>query len=131
MNPASASSDAGRDVEIDVAEVLPAAARTTDTERRLHDIWSELLGRERIGRTESFFDAGGHSMMLIDLHVCISTEFGPGVELLDLFRNPTIAAQVELVESGEPAPHPEPEAASRTHRSSALADMRRRRHGNG
>lgn len=102
-----------------------------DVEQRLHRIWSELLERPRIERTESFFDAGGHSLLLIDLHADIADEFGADVELLDLFRNPTIAAQAKLLMPDEPAPHTAPDTPAVTHasRADALAGLRVRRQG--
>ncbi|WP_409493582.1 amino acid adenylation domain-containing protein [Amycolatopsis sp. cmx-11-12] len=53
---------------------LPAVTRTRDTEtphvaprdeleKRLADIWTEVLGVPRIGVHDSFFDLGGHSLL--------------------------------------------------------------------
>ncbi|MDQ3981805.1 MAG: amino acid adenylation domain-containing protein, partial [Actinomycetota bacterium] len=35
----------------------------TETEKLLAEIWSEVLGVERVGRTDNFFDLGGHSLL--------------------------------------------------------------------
>jgi len=37
----------------------------TDTERFLATLWTELLGVERVGRDDNFFDLGGHSLLSI------------------------------------------------------------------
>ncbi|MFE5924230.1 serine hydrolase, partial [Streptomyces sp. NPDC056468] len=58
-------------------KALPAPADNTDqaqhvapgtpTERRLAEIWSEVLGKERISATDSFFELGGHSILVIQV----------------------------------------------------------------
>ncbi|MEV6986122.1 amino acid adenylation domain-containing protein [Sphaerisporangium sp. NPDC051017] len=108
------------------AEVVPVRG---ETERRVHEMWTEVLGVDRIGRTENFFDAGGHSLLLVGLHDRITSRFGAVIELLDLFRTPTIAALAELIDkSGTPASQPEPAPARRT-RADVLATLRKRRQG--
>ncbi|MDP4090808.1 MAG: thioesterase domain-containing protein, partial [Bacillota bacterium] len=47
----------------------------TSTERKMHGIWSELLRLEDISITESFFDAGGDSLMAIRLFLRIKEVF--------------------------------------------------------
>ena len=37
----------------------------TDTERRLAEVWSGLLGVARIGREDNFLDLGGHSLLVM------------------------------------------------------------------
>ncbi|MFI8835437.1 non-ribosomal peptide synthase/polyketide synthase [Streptomyces afghaniensis] len=39
----------------------------TPTERKLAEIWSEVLGKERISATDSFFELGGHSILVIQV----------------------------------------------------------------
>ncbi|MDO5057370.1 MAG: amino acid adenylation domain-containing protein, partial [Lautropia sp.] len=38
-----------------------------ETEQMLATIWQELLGVERVGRHDNFFDLGGHSLLLVAL----------------------------------------------------------------
>jgi len=55
----------------DTACVAPRTA----VEARLKDIWSELLGRERIGIHESFFDLGGNSLLALQVVARTSAAF--------------------------------------------------------
>src|SRR6202012_3962219 len=38
-------------------------APSTETERRLAEIWSEVLSLERVGTEDDFFALGGHSLL--------------------------------------------------------------------
>jgi amino acid adenylation domain-containing protein len=79
----------------------PDAAREapeTPVERRLHEIWSALLGRQRIGRHESFFDLGGHSLLALQVVARIAAELRVTLPLGCLFERPTLARLAEAVE---------------------------------
>lgn len=73
-------------------ECIPAAASLGGIEAQLLVLWRRVLGRERIGRDENFFDLGGSSLRLIELQALIRTELGRGLDIVDLFRHPSIAA---------------------------------------
>ncbi|MFI7643312.1 amino acid adenylation domain-containing protein [Nonomuraea sp. NPDC049400] len=105
-----------------------SAAVAGETEQRLHRLWAEVLGRARIGRTENFFDAGGHSLLMVDLHARIIAEFGEGIELLELFRSPSIAALAAVLDGRVPQKTAAP--VIRPSRAGALANLRRRKQGN-
>jgi len=57
----------------------PAAdyvAPETDTEQRVAEVWQETLGLERVGRTDNFFEIGGHSLLGIQTMVRLGKAFG-------------------------------------------------------
>ncbi len=77
----------------------PYAAPRTPAERALAEVWRDVLGVERAGIHDNFFDLGGDSLLLLQVHERITREARPegaeplaGVEVLDLFRFPTIEA---------------------------------------
>ena len=74
-------------------------APRTPTEQRIADIWARVLGVERIGINDSFFDLGGHSLLAMQLISRIREDFGLEVPLVHLFENPTIATLAEIVDS--------------------------------
>ena len=41
---------------------------TGPVEEVLAGIWQELLGVERVGRHDNFFDLGGHSLLVMSMH---------------------------------------------------------------
>jgi acyl transferase domain-containing protein len=64
---------------------------SSDVEHTLAAIWSELLGIERIGVHDNFFDLGGHSLLLTRLIARVREAFEVDLPLQDLFQSPTIA----------------------------------------
>jgi amino acid adenylation domain-containing protein len=65
-------------------------APRTPAEKKLAEIWSAILGQERIGIHDSFFDLGGHSMLAAKLMAEIEKAFGQRIPLVSLFQGSTI-----------------------------------------
>jgi amino acid adenylation domain-containing protein len=83
-------------------QALPAptaSARTLQTyepprgelEVKLAQIWSEVLRVERVGRHDSFFDLGGHSLLVMRLLGRVSSALGVDVNVAALFGAPTLS----------------------------------------
>ncbi|WP_058188401.1 non-ribosomal peptide synthetase [Terracidiphilus gabretensis] len=68
------------------------------TEQRLSELWSDLLHVERPGIRENFFDLGGHSLLLVQLHAQLKREFSANIAVVDLFRYPTIEALASFLD---------------------------------
>ncbi|HEX7239391.1 MAG TPA: non-ribosomal peptide synthase/polyketide synthase, partial [Longimicrobiaceae bacterium] len=85
-------------------------APRTGTEEVLSGIWAEVLGVERVGVEESFFDLGGHSLLAMQVVSRVRQAFGVEVPLRSLFQAPTVAALAARVEAlhgaGSPAAPP-------------------------
>jgi amino acid adenylation domain-containing protein/FkbM family methyltransferase len=85
-------------------EARPSAAPVrSDLERRIAAAWREVLGTEEIGADENFFDAGGHSLLLVRLHSRLEEILGRAIPLVELFGHPTIRAQAERFAGATPA----------------------------
>ncbi len=95
----------------------PAGSATgagTGSERALAAIWADALGLERVGVEESFFDLGGHSLLLARVQAEIAEKLGREVALVELFRHPTVRAlarHLDGEESADAAPAPSTLAA--------------------
>jgi hypothetical protein len=70
--------------------VKPAAGN--ETERMLLEIWRKVLGTEAVGLNDNFFDLGGTSLQLIQIHATISSVMDNDLSLVDLFEYPRISA---------------------------------------
>ena len=80
-----------------------------ETEIELARLWADILKRDRIGRTESFFALGGHSLLAIRLLGRIAKQYGTRLALRTLFEHPTIAELALVLKP--PAPLEAPLAA--------------------
>lgn len=79
--------------EVDKGSAPPPSAATlpaNDAEEKIATLWAQLLGRERVGRTDNFFDLGGHSLLAVQVTQKLREIFARDVALLDLFRHPTV-----------------------------------------
>ena len=72
-------------------------APATATERQLASIWGEVLGHDRIGVTDDFFAAGGHSLRVIKLVALIRERIGVALPLTMVFKATTIREQSKLL----------------------------------
>jgi amino acid adenylation domain-containing protein len=66
------------------------AELVTETERRLAAVWTEVLGAERVGAEDNFFDLGGHSLLAARVIARVREGFGADVPLRALFESPTV-----------------------------------------
>ncbi|MFZ2752436.1 MAG: phosphopantetheine-binding protein, partial [Lysobacteraceae bacterium] len=68
----------------------PYVAPRTPIEEVLAVIWIELLGVERVGIHDNFFDLGGHSLMAMRLIAAVRDTLGIALPLKTFFESPTI-----------------------------------------
>ena len=67
-------------------------------EQRLAAMWQEVLGLDRVGVDDNFFDIGGRSRLGAALFARIEREFGVRLPLATLFESPTIAGLAGAIE---------------------------------
>jgi amino acid adenylation domain-containing protein len=76
------------------APLMPAAGGlrpTNGTEATLQKIWGGVLGFDLVPVATNFFDLGGTSLQLIEIHARIVQTLGATISLVDLFEHPTVA----------------------------------------
>ncbi|MBF0255219.1 MAG: amino acid adenylation domain-containing protein, partial [Gammaproteobacteria bacterium] len=69
-----------------------------DTEQMLAEIWSELLGSAGFRREVSFFAAGGHSLLGVQLAARIRQTFAVDLHLRNLFARPRLSEMAESID---------------------------------
>ncbi|MEJ2853296.1 MULTISPECIES: condensation domain-containing protein [unclassified Saccharothrix] len=98
----------------------------TDAERAVSEAWTAVLGRV-VGRRQNFFDAGGDSLLLVRLTERLRTVFDRHIDVIDLFRHPTVQAMAEHLTGGGAQPAPEEAAARGQARRHALREKAKQR----
>ncbi len=76
-----------------------SATRMSDLERRIAEVWEEMLGVPGIGVHDNFFDVGGHSLLAVGLAVRLSTELGREIPLAEILRKPTVFELAQVMDS--------------------------------
>lgn len=71
---------------------------TTAVQKKLAELWNDLLGGPEPGIDQSFFSLGGTSILMISLQRAIDKQFGRHISIPELFANPTIEKQERLLQ---------------------------------
>ncbi|MEP7339010.1 MAG: amino acid adenylation domain-containing protein [Acidobacteriota bacterium] len=97
-----------------------------ELERTVAAIWQEVLGVEKVGVHDNFFDLGGHSLLLAraygKLREAVSGEFS----LLDMFRHPTVSTLAAFLGGDEGEPMTREKIQQRTEKQHAALERQRR-----
>jgi amino acid adenylation domain-containing protein len=78
-------------------------APRTETEQRLARVWSQVLGLERIGLHDDFFELGGDSLMSVRV-AALATEQGLPLQVRQMFQHKTLAELATVLEREPQAP---------------------------
>ena len=93
--------------EPDLAPAAPEfAAPRTPVETTLAHIWADVLGADRVGRTDNYFALGGDSILSIQIVSRVRDALGVDLSPLTLFTHSTVAALAEALgdQLAEPIP---------------------------
>ena len=85
-------------------------APRNETEKCVASIWEKILGVERAGMDDDFFDLGGHSLLGIQLIAKLRKTFQVDIPLRTLFGSPTVAGlavRIDELHAGEMATMPD------------------------
>jgi NAD(P)-dependent dehydrogenase (short-subunit alcohol dehydrogenase family) len=74
-------------------------APRTELERTLAGIWEELLGLDRVGVHDSFFELGGDSFLGIQVIAKIKKQLNVKVSAVTLYEGPTVAALAAVIDA--------------------------------
>ncbi|MEM9548228.1 MAG: non-ribosomal peptide synthetase, partial [Bacteroidota bacterium] len=76
-------------------QIMPRTA----LEKKLADIWKEILGLDVIGIHDNFFEIGGNSILVMQLKYQLENRFSTQIEIVSLFEHFTIESQALIVSS--------------------------------
>lgn len=104
INRPELTSLAARQAQAHAAPVALLGASVSD---RLENIWKSLLGLSQMDHHRNFFESGGNSLSIVELHARMEEEFKIRMPLVRLFEYSSVDSQADLVagliEGGEAA----------------------------
>lgn len=110
----------------------PVVDATTDLERRIREVWAEVVGVEPAAlsvEADFFADLGGHSMLAANVVSALrERRIGRSPAIRDLYANPTVRSLAAALDTAAPPP---PQAAGAVRHEPALRHSRRRLAGAG
>ncbi|MGH3758254.1 SDR family NAD(P)-dependent oxidoreductase [Actinophytocola sp.] len=86
----------------------------TPVEALIARTWDDVLGTERIGLDQDFFELGGNSLVAVQLIAQVRKELGVRLPMRALFESPTVAGLAAVVERLRVSDAPPPATASTT-----------------
>lgn len=104
-------------VDLQALATLFMKPQATDISSSLEDgieqtitaIWQEVLDIDEVDPQTNFFDLGGHSLLLEQVHERICTHFDTDLQLIELFQYATVSTQAARIRTGtQTAPPDDP-----------------------
>ncbi|MGM7721818.1 amino acid adenylation domain-containing protein [Metabacillus sp. Hm71] len=72
-------------------------APENELERKIAQIWGEVLQLKKVGRYDHFFEIGGHSLKAASVVLKINQEFSANLQMSEMFKQPTIKDLASLL----------------------------------
>ncbi|WP_217560148.1 non-ribosomal peptide synthetase [Paenibacillus sp. GbtcB18] len=111
----------------DKEETNNFAAPKSEMERKLSEIWCDVLERNQVGIYDNFFDIGGHSLLMTQIQVKLKDRLCQEITIVDLFKYPTIHALSEFLTKGQARDSINYDQLQRSADKRKEAQLRRRR----
>ena len=71
----------------------------TVIEKSVAAVWKEVLGLQRVGIHDNFFERGGHSLLVMQIVLRLRAAFEIRLPVRSLFDHPTIETFSKVIES--------------------------------
>lgn len=96
--PVTAVTAAPESIVDTVAQDSAYVAPRTPAEELVAEVWQEVLGVERVGARDEFFDLGGHSLLALRVIARLSADTEIDVPIQDFFADTTVEGVAALLE---------------------------------
>ncbi len=77
------------------------ATPQSNLEKAINTIWRDVLHHEGIGRHDNFFEVGGHSLSMLQVHTQLQAMVAQKLDVIDLFHYPTIASLAQYLSQAQ------------------------------
>jgi hypothetical protein len=68
------------------------AVPSSELERQIAGVWSEVLGVGEVGLYDNFFDIGGHSLLMVQVHSRLRDLLEGELPLIKLLEHPSVGS---------------------------------------
>jgi acyl carrier protein len=82
----------GQEIDLDYK------APQSEAELTVAAVLQQVLRIERVGVDDNFFDLGGNSLLLVQVHERLQERFGREIVLVEIFDHPTVRALASHLE---------------------------------
>jgi amino acid adenylation domain-containing protein len=79
-------------------------APRSDLESAIVKVWQEVLGIEKVGVHDNFFDLGGHSLLMVQVHLKLREVSERAVTMIELFQYPTVDSLAKYMSRSQSDP---------------------------
>src|SRR6185436_16295399 len=110
---------------VQMESVARYVAPRNEIEQIVTSVWQEALGVEQIGINDNFFEVGGHSLLMVQVHSKLSDLFDSNLSIAEMFAKPTISALAEHLGNGNGHKAGLQNAATRAERRKQAAGRRK------
>ncbi len=103
-------------------------APRSELERKIVQVWQEVLGVERVGVHDNYFDLGGHSLLMVEVHEKLRPVVPRPITIVDLFQYPTVRALYKFLSrdgNGDGSEHGIDVKRDRARRREELVEQRK------
>ncbi|HEX8352729.1 MAG TPA: phosphopantetheine-binding protein, partial [Pyrinomonadaceae bacterium] len=76
------------------------AAPRNEVEEQIASIWQSVLRVEKVSINDNFFDLGGHSLLMVQVHGEVQKKLQVELGMVEMFRHPTVSALAERLVNG-------------------------------
>ncbi len=103
------------------------AAPETELERVIGEVWRESLRLDEVGIHDNFFDLGGDSFLMFQVHRGVAGVLGREFPVMRMFQHPTIHSLAGYLAQEDDDPSLAPSQARAESRRASMQEQRRRR----
>jgi amino acid adenylation domain-containing protein len=82
-----------------ISSTAPYEPPRSQVEQNIARVWEKVLNRKEVSIHDSFFEVGGHSLSLIQVHSLLQPNY-PELKVIDLFSYPTIHGLATYLDQG-------------------------------
>jgi acyl carrier protein len=84
--------------DLETVRVLPR----NEAEEAIAAAWREVLTVKQVGIYDNFFDLGGHSLLLVQIHSRLQEAFKREFSIVEMFRHTTIDSLANFITQKQP-----------------------------